>query len=87
MVQEPTSGMDPYARRGTWEVIQKYKAGRTVLLTTHFMDEADLLADRIAIMAAGASSPQIIHRTNCVSDECGEHRASTNSRMPDSGLD
>jgi ABC-type multidrug transport system ATPase subunit len=45
--------MDPYKRRQTWEVVMKYKQQRTILLTTHFMDEADLLSDRIAILAEG----------------------------------
>ncbi|PIK50489.1 ATP-binding cassette transporter subfamily A [Apostichopus japonicus] len=45
--------MDPYARRATWELLLKYKEGKTMVLTTHFMDEADLLGDRIAIMANG----------------------------------
>ncbi|XP_072168711.1 phospholipid-transporting ATPase ABCA3-like [Diadema setosum] len=53
ILDEPTSGMDPYARRATWDLLLKYKAGRTMVLTTHFMDEADLLGDRIAIMADG----------------------------------
>uniref|UniRef100_A0A667ZNY8 ATP binding cassette subfamily A member 3 n=1 Tax=Myripristis murdjan TaxID=586833 RepID=A0A667ZNY8_9TELE len=53
MLDEPTSGMDPSARRATWELLQGEKRGRTILLTTHFMDEADLLGDRIAIMAGG----------------------------------
>eukprot|EP00123_Amoebidium_parasiticum_P018720 comp24269_c0_seq1/m.45256 comp24269_c0_seq1/g.45256 ORF comp24269_c0_seq1/g.45256 comp24269_c0_seq1/m.45256 type:complete len:1770 (-) comp24269_c0_seq1:99-5408(-) len=52
-LDEPTSGMDPAARRATWELIVKNKPGRTILLTTHFMDEADLLGNRIAIMAEG----------------------------------
>ncbi|XP_067040088.1 phospholipid-transporting ATPase ABCA3-like [Acropora muricata] len=52
-LDEPTSGMDPYARRGTWDLLLKHKAGRTIILTTHFMDEADFLGDRIAIMADG----------------------------------
>lgn len=50
---EPSSGMDPAARRALWDVLQAEKKGRTILLTTHFMDEADVLGDRIAIMADG----------------------------------
>ena len=53
MLDEPTSGMDPSARRSTWDLLQTEKVGRTILLTTHFMEEADLLGDRIAIMASG----------------------------------
>jgi len=52
-LDEPTSGMDPYSRRFTWDVIRRNREGRTIILTTHFMDEADLLGDRIAIMADG----------------------------------
>ncbi|XP_053132329.1 phospholipid-transporting ATPase ABCA3 [Hemicordylus capensis] len=53
MLDEPTSGMDPVSRRATWELLQQQRSSRTILLTTHFMDEADLLGDRIAIMAKG----------------------------------
>uniref|UniRef100_A0A182NIG1 ABC transporter domain-containing protein n=1 Tax=Anopheles dirus TaxID=7168 RepID=A0A182NIG1_9DIPT len=53
LLDEPTSGMDPSARRALWDLIQKEKVGRTVILSTHFMDEADVLGDRIAIMAEG----------------------------------
>ncbi|XP_077979982.1 phospholipid-transporting ATPase ABCA3-like isoform X2 [Glandiceps talaboti] len=53
MLDEPTSGMDPSARRFTWDLLQQHREGRTILLTTHFMDEADLLGDRIAIMSHG----------------------------------
>lgn len=52
-LDEPTSGMDPFARRFTWNIIRKYREDRVIVLTTHFMDEADLLGDRIAIMAEG----------------------------------
>lgn len=52
-MDEPTSGMDPAARRQTWEILQKFREDRTMILSTHFMDEADLLGDRIAIMAEG----------------------------------
>lgn len=53
ILDEPTSGMDPYSRRSTWNILQRNKAGRIILLTTHFMDEADILGDRIGIMAHG----------------------------------
>lgn len=53
LCDEPSSGMDPSARRALWDVLQAEKKGRTILLSTHFMDEADILGDRIAIMAGG----------------------------------
>jgi len=53
LLDEPTAGMDPEARRQTWDILQSQRAGRTMILTTHFMDEADLLGDRIAIMTDG----------------------------------
>ena len=53
VLDEPTSGMDPYSRRSTWNVIRRMKQGRIILLTTHFLDEADILGDRIAIMGDG----------------------------------
>ncbi|XP_030889430.1 LOW QUALITY PROTEIN: ATP-binding cassette sub-family A member 3-like [Leptonychotes weddellii] len=53
ILDEPTSGMDPVSRRFTWNVLQQYKHDRTILLTTHHMDEADVLGDRIAIMVKG----------------------------------
>nr|XP_034363568.1 ATP-binding cassette sub-family A member 17 [Arvicanthis niloticus] len=53
ILDEPTSGMDSTSRRAIWDLLQQQKSDRTVLLTTHFMDEADLLGDRIAILAKG----------------------------------
>ena len=53
-LDEPTTGFDPSARRGAWEMIRGLKAlGKTVLLTTHYMDEATQLADRAAILVRG----------------------------------
>ncbi|VFQ98820.1 unnamed protein product [Cuscuta campestris] len=54
VLDEPTSGMDPYSMRLTWQLIKRKKKGRIILLTTHSMDEADVLGDRIAIMANGS---------------------------------
>jgi ABC-type multidrug transport system ATPase subunit len=53
-LDEPTSGMDPFARRSTWDLLKRKRSeGRVICLTTHYMDEADVLGDRIAIMANG----------------------------------
>lgn len=52
-LDEPTSGMDTSARRYIWEMLKNYKSQRIVVLTTHFMDEADFLGDRIGIMGEG----------------------------------
>jgi len=52
-LDEPTTGMDPISRRQVWDAIEAAKAGRAVVLTTHSMEEADILGDTIAIMARG----------------------------------
>jgi ABC-2 type transport system ATP-binding protein len=64
-LDEPTTGFDPTARRQAWDVISGLRdLGKTVFLTTHFMDEAEALADRIVILAAGkivaSGTPQTI---------------------------
>uniref|UniRef100_A0A671RXV9 P-type phospholipid transporter n=1 Tax=Sinocyclocheilus anshuiensis TaxID=1608454 RepID=A0A671RXV9_9TELE len=53
ILDEPTAGVDPYARRGIWDLLLKYRQGRTIILSTHHMDEADILGDRIAIISHG----------------------------------
>ncbi len=53
-LDEPTTGFDPSARRGAWEVVRALTGGgATVVLTTHYMDEAEALADRVAVIKAG----------------------------------
>ena len=54
LLDEPSSGMDPTARREAWEIIQKAKQDRIIILTTHYMDEAEYLADRVAIVSKGS---------------------------------
>ncbi|HEX6537953.1 MAG TPA: ABC transporter ATP-binding protein [Candidatus Dormibacteraeota bacterium] len=53
-LDEPTTGFDPSARRGAWELVRNMRSlGKTIVLTTHYMDEAQNLADRICVIAAG----------------------------------
>uniref|UniRef100_A0A2P2KTL6 ABC transporter family protein n=1 Tax=Rhizophora mucronata TaxID=61149 RepID=A0A2P2KTL6_RHIMU len=53
ILDEPTTGMDPISRRHVWDIIQDAKKGCAIVLTTHSMEEADILSDRIGIMAKG----------------------------------
>jgi ABC-2 type transport system ATP-binding protein len=72
-LDEPTTGLDPQARRQLWELIEKFKeSGRTILLTTHYMDEAEHLCDRVAIMDHGKvialGTPRAL-----IASTCAEH--------------
>jgi len=53
-LDEPTTGMDPITRRHVWDIVEAAKKNRAIILTTHSMEEADILGDRIAIMARGS---------------------------------
>jgi ATP-binding cassette subfamily A (ABC1) protein 3 len=53
VLDEPSSGMDPMSRTRMWELLRAQRGERAIVLTTHYMDEADILADRIAILAVG----------------------------------
>ena len=50
ILDEPTAGVDPLARRHIWQLIDRHKANRAIILTTHHLDEAEILGDKIAIM-------------------------------------
>jgi ABC-2 type transport system ATP-binding protein len=68
-LDEPTTGLDPQARRSMWDVIETFgRAGKTVVLTTHYMEEAQRLCDRVAIMDYGKiialDSPQRLIESN-----------------------
>ncbi|XP_070321375.1 phospholipid-transporting ATPase ABCA7 isoform X6 [Odocoileus virginianus] len=66
ILDEPTAGVDPTSRRGIWELLLKYREGRTLILSTHHLDEAELLGDRVAIVAGGrlccCGSPLFLRR-------------------------
>lgn len=66
VLDEPTSGLDPYSRRSVWELLRAMKQGRISVLSTHYMDEADILGDRIAILHEGSlrccGTPQFLKR-------------------------
>ena len=72
-LDEPTTGLDPQSRRALWDVCEAFRAdGGTILLTTHFMDEAERLADRIAIMDRGKILVEGTP-TQLVDDLAGQH--------------
>jgi len=72
-LDEPTTGLDPQSRRELWEIVRAFKArGRTVLITTHYMDEAERLCDRVAVIDHGqvialGAPPELILKSG------GEH--------------
>uniref|UniRef100_A0A669CJC5 ATP binding cassette subfamily A member 5 n=1 Tax=Oreochromis niloticus TaxID=8128 RepID=A0A669CJC5_ORENI len=53
LLDEPTAGMDPYSRHQVWSLLKSRRAGRVTVLSTHYMDEADILADRKAVISQG----------------------------------
>ena len=72
-LDEPTTGLDPQARRQLWELIEKFKlSGRTILLTTHYMDEAERLCERVAIMDHGKVIALGTPR-DLIASVCAEH--------------
>jgi ABC-2 type transport system ATP-binding protein len=73
-LDEPTAGLDPFSRRNVWGIIEKMKgSGKTVFLTTHYLEEAEKLSDRVAFIKQGKiiteGSPEEIIRLNHVGDK------------------
>jgi ABC-2 type transport system ATP-binding protein len=88
-LDEPTTGFDPSARRNAWEIVKNLVAiGKTVWLTTHFMDEAQYLADRVAVIAKGSIVAEGPPATIAGRDRMKvriRFRASDRSGMPELG--
>ncbi|KAH9638909.1 hypothetical protein HF086_004439 [Spodoptera exigua] len=70
ILDEPTAGVDPVSRRQTWRILQRARHGKVLLLTTHFMDEADILGDRKAVISKGRRYYVIFSLTGV----CREHQ-------------
>jgi len=76
ILDEPTTGLDPQARHRLWKQLRQLKSeGRTIVMTTHYMEEAEMLCDRVAIMDLGrivaCGSPQELIKTHVSSDMAG----------------
>ena len=83
ILDEPTAGVDPLARRHIWQLIDRHKANRAIILTTHHLDEAEILGDKIAIIHKVMNVPEVlavIIATCSYLDE--SFTASCNSRVP-----
>jgi ABC-2 type transport system ATP-binding protein len=86
-LDEPTTGLDPQARRQLWDLIERFRAsGRTILLTTHYMDEAERLCDRVAIMDHGKVIAQGTPR-ELIASIGGEHLLEFSTGDSPAGLD
>jgi ABC-2 type transport system ATP-binding protein len=90
-LDEPTTGFDPSARREAWEVIRNLRAlGKTIFLTTHYMDEAQILADRVAVISGGrivAEGPpnRLAGRDSATEIRFSLPESSPPGRLPDLG--
>ena len=87
-LDEPTTGFDPSARREAWQVVKNLAGlGKTVVLTTHFMDEAQYLADRVAVIAEGrivaTGTPAALRERDLASARIRYRRPDGPARLPD----
>jgi ABC-type multidrug transport system ATPase subunit len=77
-LDEPSTGLDPHARKHVWEIIRDMnKKGKTIILTTHYMEEAQTLCDTIAIMDKGRiieqGSPETLIAKHCKNVDCSQN--------------
>ena len=79
-LDEPTTGMDPCTRREVWDMIEKCKKGRVILLTTHSMEEADILGDRVCVMSHGRI--QALGKSTGMSKRFGQGKGRTSVIFP-----
>jgi ABC-2 type transport system ATP-binding protein len=86
-LDEPTTGLDPQARRQLWDLIEQFKSsGRTILLTTHYMDEAERLCERVAIMDNGKQIALGTPR-ELIASICAEHMVAFSAGSNSNALD
>lgn len=86
-LDEPTTGLDPQARRQLWELVEEFKsAGRTIVLTTHYMDEAERLCERVAIMDHGKEIARGTPR-ELIASTCAEHMVAFSAGSAGNALD
>jgi ABC-2 type transport system ATP-binding protein len=86
-LDEPTTGLDPQARRQLWELIEEFKrSGRTILLTTHYMEEAERLCDRVAIIDHGKEIALGTPR-ELIASTCAEQMVEFTAGSPSKALD
>ncbi|KAM5303130.1 ATP-binding cassette sub-family A member 13 isoform 2-T2 [Glossophaga mutica] len=80
VLDEPTSGVDPCSRRDIWDILLKYRQGRTIVFTTHHLDEAEVLSDRVALLQGGrlqGCGPPL-----CLAQACSPGLRLTLTRQP-----
>uniref|UniRef100_G3TCM3 ABC transporter domain-containing protein n=1 Tax=Loxodonta africana TaxID=9785 RepID=G3TCM3_LOXAF len=82
VLDEPTSGVDPCSRRNIWDILLRYRedAGRTIIFTTHHLDEAEVLSDQVAILQHGQL--RCCHPAFCLKEAYGQGLSLTLTRQP-----
>uniref|UniRef100_H0WK14 ATP binding cassette subfamily A member 13 n=1 Tax=Otolemur garnettii TaxID=30611 RepID=H0WK14_OTOGA len=80
VLDEPTSGVDPCSRCSLWDILLKYREGRTIIFTTHHLDEAEVLSDRVAVLQQGQL--RCCGHPSCLKDAYGQGLSLTLTKQP-----